>query len=105
MSRYRPIFEHSDREGEQGELYLLHFERPFKHARHYLGWSRDAIKRIKDHRAGKGSNLMRLVAEAEIMFAVAWIRPGTMLDERKLKNSGGGSRHCTICHPHLKNKD
>jgi hypothetical protein len=76
----------------------FHFERPYKHAEHYLGWSEDAAMRIEDHRKGNGANLMRVVCEAGISFSVAFIKDkATRLDERKIKNRGGLRRICPIC--------
>ena len=33
----------------QGQVYLLHFEVPYRHAQHYLGWTEDLPTRLKDH--------------------------------------------------------
>jgi len=82
----------------QGEVYVLHFDRPFGHARHYIGWGRNAKDRIAAHRAGRGSRLMSVIREAGIGFRVAAIMPGTRELERRLKNRGGGARSCPICH-------
>ena len=33
--------------GEVGTVYLLHFDKPFSHAQHYLGWGKgNAVKRL-----------------------------------------------------------
>ena len=38
-----------------GVIYLLHFERSYRHARHYLGYSDNLAARLDAHRAGQGS--------------------------------------------------
>jgi site-specific DNA-cytosine methylase len=32
-----------------GTVYLLHFDRPYKHARHYLGWAESLDARLAVH--------------------------------------------------------
>jgi hypothetical protein len=32
-----------------GMVYLLHFDRPFRHARHYCGWTTDLAARLAEH--------------------------------------------------------
>ena len=29
-----------------GVIYMLHFDRPYKHARHYVGWTDDLLDRL-----------------------------------------------------------
>jgi len=100
---WHPIFKRRRRkkgiedERTLGEIYLLHFDRPYKHARHYMGWALIAADRIAEHRNGNGSNLMAVLKTIGIGFQIAWIKPGTRLDERKLKNRGGSARQCPIC--------
>ena len=33
--------EHPAMTGQPGVIYMLHFHRPYKHARHYVGWTDD----------------------------------------------------------------
>jgi predicted GIY-YIG superfamily endonuclease len=81
-----------------GIVYLLHFERPYKHARHYLGWTRDLESRLADHRAGSGANLLGVLKREGIGFRLArtW-SPATRRRERQIKNQGGLSRSCPAC--------
>ena len=37
---------------ELGTIYLLHFDRPYRHARHYTGWTEDLLDRLDRHAAG-----------------------------------------------------
>jgi len=86
--------------------YLLHFDRPYKHARHYLGFSKtlETMKRrIDTHTnatAGDGQNhrLLVKVREEGIGFTVSRIwEEATRQDERRWKRNGGGARLCPIC--------
>lgn len=63
-----------------GTVYLLHFDRPYKHARHYLGWAKDLDARLEHHRAGTGARLLAVLKEHGIGFVLA-----------------GASRCCPVC--------
>lgn len=80
-------------------VYLLHFDRPYKHARHYIGVTRgDLDARIEAHRNGHGANLMRVLRRAGIGFTLARIwSDAEFALERRLKNRGGASRICPLC--------
>jgi len=80
-----------------GTIYLLHFARPFKHARHYLGWTQDLDARVARHFAGHGSRLMRAVSAAGIGVEIARVWDGDRNLERSLKRCGGRARICPIC--------
>lgn len=83
-------------------VYLLHFSRPYHHARHYVGSCfRDRfLKRMEEHEDGaNGAALTRAVRKAGIPWTVAktweanrhfeyWIRT-------HIKHT---SRVCPICH-------
>ena len=48
-------------------LYLVHFARAFNGARHYLGFSTNIPKRVKEHKAGTcGSPLLKAVTDRRI---------------------------------------
>lgn len=59
------------RYGIAGTVYLLHFERPYYHARHYVGWTTNLASRMRRHRSGAGSPLVRAVIEEGIEFQLA----------------------------------
>jgi hypothetical protein len=86
-------------------LYLLHFDRPFRHAKHYLGYAVDVPAvhaRVDMHYAatvgdGKHHRLMQHVRAAGISFTLARVWPdATRADERR-KKQRGHSRACPIC--------
>jgi hypothetical protein len=82
-------------------VYLIHFAKPFHHAKHYVGFSTDADslpRRIERHASGRGSKLMAAVARAGIGFHVVRTWPdATRDDERKLKNAKNTPRFCPVC--------
>jgi predicted GIY-YIG superfamily endonuclease len=83
-------------------VYLLHFDRPYKHARHYLGFAHDVELRLADHRAGHGARLMEVIADAGITFTLARTWEGDRPLERSLKNQKNSPRLCPICRELLK---
>lgn len=81
-----------------GHVYLLHFDRPYRHARHYLGYTqKDVDGRVELHRAGKGARLMEVIVEAGIDFTCVRIWYGGRRLERRLKNRKHADRLCPIC--------
>jgi hypothetical protein len=82
-----------------GTVYLLHFERPYYHARHYLGFTTRIKGRLSEHLRGDGSGLVRAVAQAgiEIFVARTWENV-TPSFERRGHHCWLGRRHvCPIC--------
>jgi predicted GIY-YIG superfamily endonuclease len=80
-----------------GTVYLLHFERPYKHARHYLGWASNLDARLAEHAAGHGARLLAVIRAAGIGWTLARTWPGDRHRERQLKRQGGASRCCPLC--------
>lgn len=81
-------------------VYLIHFDRPYKHARHYVGFTEadDVVERVAQHEAGNGARLLAVVAAAEIKFRVVRKWPGASRDfERRLKNARHTPRFCPEC--------
>jgi predicted GIY-YIG superfamily endonuclease len=81
----------------KGTVYLLHFERPYKHARHYIGWTVNLKARLARHRAGNGARLIEVITAAGIGFKLARTWPGGRDRERQIKTQGGASRCCPLC--------
>lgn len=81
-----------------GTVYLLHFDRPYQHARHYTGWTTDLPARLAAHRKDSDVKLLRVVRAAGIGWQLARTWPNTTRHrERQLKVQGGASRHCPLC--------
>jgi predicted GIY-YIG superfamily endonuclease len=83
-----------------GTVYLLHFDRPYRHARHYTGWTSDLDHRLAEHAAGRGARLLAVIHAAGIGWQLARTWPGTRTAERALKRQGGASRRCPLCGIH-----
>lgn len=81
-----------------GIVYLLHFDEPYYHARHYIGYTEDLPARLRTHRAGNGSPLIRAVVEAGINIQLAriWIQKDRHY-ERRLKDQHEAPHFCPIC--------
>ncbi len=80
-----------------GTVYLLHFDHPYKHARHYVGWARNVKRRLAEHAAGRGARLLEVVKAAGIGWQLARMWPGSRARERQIKRQGGHARHCPMC--------
>lgn len=78
-------------------LYILHFTKPYHHARHYIGSTSDFNARIASHRAGKTGKLIAAVLQAGIDFHAFVIGPGGRDDERILKRQKNAARYCPAC--------
>ena len=80
-----------------GTVYLIHFNTPYKHARHYLGYTRDLDRRITDHLCGMGARLMEVITTAGIEWKVVRTWKGDRNRERQLKNRKEAPALCPIC--------
>ena len=80
-----------------GTVYLLHFERSYKHARHYVGWASDLEARLAEHSTGHGARLLAVVRAAGISWVLARTWSGTRVMERRVKHQGGAARCCPLC--------
>lgn len=81
----------------KGVVYLLHFDRPLHHARHYIGFcqTRAGLEtRFSYHRSGRGSKLLKAVGGG---WQLARLWKGTRDDERALKNRKEAPELCPIC--------
>ena len=85
-------------------VYLIHFDRPLKHARHYLGSTDNLARRLREHQEGNGSKLMAAVAQAGIAWELARTWTGDRAWERRLHRYWEPSRRdkksrrlCPLC--------
>lgn len=84
-------------------VYLLHFDRPLAHARHYVGFTTNLEGRLGRHENGRGSRLVDAVLEAGIGYTVVRTWPGRDRHfERKLKKRHNTPQLCPICNPNIK---
>lgn len=79
-------------------IYILHFDRPYQHARHYIGFteSDDVMDRVREHGTVNGSRLLQVVKAAGIGWTVSRILAGDRKRERQIKQNRGG-RYCPLC--------
>lgn len=80
-------------------IYIIHFDTPYYHARHYVGFCADGSleQRLARHRAGSGSRLMLAIELAGIEWTVALTHAGDRRFERQLKRAHNTARFCPIC--------
>lgn len=78
-------------------VYLLHFNEPYCHARHYLGSTDDLDNRQQEHRTGQGARLTQVIHNAGITFILARTWEGGRDLERKLKRWHKSPDLCPIC--------
>lgn len=85
-----------------GSGYLLHFDPPYKHARHYLGYVHGGVENIESrleyHLAGHGSRLVRaaVAAGCEVRVVRTW-HPFDRDTERLIKKRKCTPRLCPVC--------
>jgi predicted GIY-YIG superfamily endonuclease len=82
---------------ETGTVYLICFNRQYKHARHYIGFTTNLDKRITDHLCGQGARLIEVITNAGIEWKVTRTWQADRNFERYLKNRKEGPRLCPIC--------
>jgi predicted GIY-YIG superfamily endonuclease len=89
----------------QATVYLIHFDRAYHHARHYIGYTalETVEERIARHRSGRGARLLDVVTAAGISWRVVktWEFPNVAAAKQKEKSLKGhsGTRYCPVCNP------
>jgi hypothetical protein len=88
-------------------IYLIHFDQPYEHASHYLGFVDTAAhplaealpSRMNFHRTGRGNPLLKAVTDKGIPWSVVRVwETGTRTQERQLKGHSS-TRLCPTCNP------
>lgn len=85
--------------GEEGLVYLLHLDPPYRHARHYTGWSERLPGRLEEHRTGRGARLLQVAIAAGGTFHLVRTWPGGPDRERAIKDRREAPSLCPICTP------
>lgn len=82
-------------------VYVLHFDSPLHHARHYVGWTksgRTLKARIERHQNCQGAKIMKACVLNGITFTLARVfKKGDRNFERKLKKTHNTKQYCPIC--------
>jgi len=81
----------------KGTIYLLHFDKPYLHARHFVGFSTDLESRLDAHARGQSARLLQVIIEAGHTFQFARTWQGTRKTERTIKNQKNAPRLCPLC--------
>lgn len=86
-----------------GITYLLHFDKKYHHAQHYLGWTNDLPKRLREHKNGKRERcvLTHVIKNAGIKFVVVRTWDGPLAVEKKLKRRKNNRKLCPLCNPNV----
>lgn len=88
-------------------VYVLHFDPPFKQAKHYVGFTdqEDVGDRIVEHLKGTGSRLVRAAVGAGVTIHIAHVFVGADRHfERRIKRSTDVCRWCRMCGRHERPK-
>ena len=79
-------------------IYLIHFDQPYRHARHYLGFvESDLEARLERHASGQGARLMAVINAAGITWRCVRTWQGDRKLERKLKRRKEAPQLCPVC--------
>ena len=84
-------------------VYLLHFDRPLCHAKHYMGSSADLLARLGQHASGHGARLMGVITELGITWRLSRVWQFETLKEARLAESRykrtykNSCKLCPIC--------
>jgi len=84
-------------------IYLIHFDKPYRHARHYLGFAGGKLEtRLQRHKRGDGARLLQVLKQHGIEWSVVRVWPEGDRDlERKLKNKKNSKCLCPVCNPSI----
>jgi len=94
----------------ENQVYILHFDKRYwSNARHYIGYTSLGVsERIKKHRNGTGSMLVRYALDKGCDFQIGLVetyptKQEARYREIRLKREKNLSRHCKICQELKKN--
>lgn len=88
-------------------IYIIHFDEPLAHARHYVGYYKrgNLKRRLEEHRSGRGARILQVCNERGIEYRVARLMPGDRNRERQIKNAKCTPRYCPECRAIKKRND
>src|SRR5581483_6156638 len=86
-------------------VYLIHFDKPYKHAKHYIGFCEgtgNLEPRMQAHAKGQGARLLEVLKQAGVGWKLVRVwRGGDRNFERALKKQKNTPRMCPICNSSL----
>jgi hypothetical protein len=86
-----------------GVIYMLHFDRPYRHAKHYVGWTADLLDRLDAHAKGNGARLVEVIWQAGIGFTLVRICEAPAAPNAPSSTPGRG-RYCRPAPPALERR-
>jgi predicted GIY-YIG superfamily endonuclease len=78
-------------------VYLIHFNEPYKHARHYLGSCDKLFARMQQHTRGTGARLLAVIKDAGISWQLVAVWKGDKKSERAARNRHDRQSLCPLC--------
>ena len=78
-------------------VYLLHLDKPLRHARHYVGLADDLDARLERHASGQGARMLAVCVERGIGWQLVRTWEGGRRFERQLKNRKEALKLCPVC--------
>jgi predicted GIY-YIG superfamily endonuclease len=79
-------------------VYVLHFDPPYKHAKHYIGYAENVKERFECHLKGNGNPLVRAAVEAGCKISLAHVFEGAdRTFERRIKSRRDVCKWCKLC--------
>lgn len=88
-------------EKAHGWVYVLHFDTPIEHARHYIGSTHHLSERVFAHAIGRGANLTKVAFFRGIGFQLGYVGRAKSISprslERRAKHWHGAEEFCSIC--------
>lgn len=85
------------------KVYVIHFDKPYKHAKHYTGIAKNVEARMKEHKGSYGSKLMAVLKKYNIGFKYNIIAEyptysEAKAEEKRLKTKvKQPKKYCPIC--------
>lgn len=84
-------------------VYLIHFDEPLSHAKHYVGSTEHVRERLTNHANGRGSRILRYLHAQRLHWTLARMlvcnRGQARYIERRLKDQKNSPEFCPICNP------
>lgn len=83
-------------------LYVIHFDKKYKHAGHYTGIAINPEQRFVEHCKGTGARLTEVVSGQQINMRLSILKrfrgfSKAHLEEKRLKKWNNARKYCSIC--------
>ena len=78
-------------------IYLLHLDKPLRHAKHYIGLADDLAARLEPHAEGHGARMLAVCRERGITWQYVRTWQGDRKLERWLKRKKAAPTLCPAC--------